>query len=262
MTIIVLVVLGGCVAGASVFGVTIDWAGGRIYNPQAEAQATRTAQLAADEAAAREIERQAQQAEADAAMAARPAMAARNAMAALAGGAGALVLVVGGAFALVAWLNKRATAVYPNAAGQYPVIVRRGWGWITFHDPNRGLGPAAVYKTPTMLDQLASVVLALRTGAQLERQQPEASFPAPGSEGAMVQIASQAQAGQVAAAQNRWPRLPNVVGGRISVSERGASGLADSPTLPEPASRMPQITIIDDPVRVANMRQQQLECGQ
>jgi hypothetical protein len=171
-------------------------------------------------------------------------------------GAGALVLAVGLAFGVVAWVNKRAATVYPDARGQFPVIVRRGLGWVAFHDPNRALGPATVVRTPTALDALAGVAIAtvkaLKQGdtPSLPTAEPAAAFPLPGSEPTMLQVATQAQAAQVRIAENSGrPKLMFMTG------------------IPEPArpsaarGRMPQVTMINDPAQIESFEQKLLTGG-
>ncbi len=206
-----------------------------VHNPVQEAQATRVALAAADEAAARELERQAVEA-------VGPALALRNTLMAVGAGVGALVLAVGSAFAAVAWVNKRATAVYPNSAGLYPVIVRRSLDGVTIvHDPNRALGPTTVYQVPTWLDRLAR--------GRIGDSPLQVSFPQPGSEPAVMQITGQAQVAQIAAAQNRWPRLPPVAG-RMTVREGGER------MLPVPTTRMPAVRVIQDPEQIEGFERQ------
>jgi hypothetical protein len=170
-----------------------------LSDPVREAEATRVAMAAQDESARRAVERQIIQAQADKAKAdaeaarnALPAATLRNALLYTGTGVGVLVLAVGCAFAAVAWLNKRATSIYPNSAGMYPVIVKRSWNGVTIvHDPNRALGPTTIYTTPG----LAGLLL------KKAESKPAAQFPMVGSEGAMLQLATQAQAiGLVAAA--------------------------------------------------------------
>lgn len=134
-------------------------------------------------------------------------------------GVGLLVLSVGLAFGVVAWVNKRATTVYPNKQGQYPVIVRSGPGWVVFHDPARNVGPGAVYRIPTLFD------------AVLERLKlPAASgqYPLPNvSEPSLLAVSSQSNAIGITAAQNRWPELPAGFMARtqsVSVSGSGQVG--------------------------------------
>jgi hypothetical protein len=175
-------------------------AGGfEMRDPVREAEATRVAMAAQDESARRAVERQIVQAQADkartdaeAARNALPAATLRNALIYTGTGTGVLVLAVGCAFAAVAWLNKHATSVYPNSAGMYPVIVKRSWNGVTIiHDPNRALGPTTIYTTPGPANLLLKKA----------EQKPAAQFPMAGSEGAMLQLATQAQAiGLVAAA--------------------------------------------------------------
>lgn len=240
-------------------GCTVDVASRRIYNPQAEAQATRMAKLSEDEVAKRAIERQVLQAgadkarvEADAAEAARPALVARNVLIALGLGVAVVVILVGSAFVLVAWLGKRATSVYPDEKGQYPVMIRRGFGWLVMHDPNRGLGPSAVYRTPTTLHVVADVVHYLRTG-KAESAQLDAAFPQPGSEATMAQIAGQAQAVGLMAAATR----PAGILGQPGIDRKEARQLAGeamrkTSVLPE---TMPVVRVIDDPQRIQEFAQ-------
>jgi hypothetical protein len=262
-----------CVALAAVFIVGLTTAkyspgniilngdGLAVRDPRLEAQATAVAQAALDSSLARAIERQAQQAEADKARAealateaAQPALVARNILIALSTGLGALVLVVGMTLAAVRWANKQATSIYPNAAGMYPVIVTKGWGWAALHDPNRGLGPTAIYKTPTLLDQLAAVVSAIKQGMQPQLPQPEASFPATGSEMTMTQIASQAQGVALMAAVTRPQGI--FVQGEIRRAEDSIKLVQAATNVGAgPAERMPQITIVNDPTEVNKMLQ-------
>jgi hypothetical protein len=186
-----LVILAGC--------FTVDERG--VRDPVREAEATRVVLAAQDESARRAIERQvveaqAEQAwvEAEAVRSALPAATLRNTLMYMGVGVGALVLVVGSAFACVAWLNKRATSVYPNNAGQYPVIVKRTWGGVTIvHDPNRALGPTTIYTTPSV------------AGWVWDKARPlaAAQFPAAGGEGSLLQLATQAQAIGLMAAATR-----------------------------------------------------------
>ncbi|MBN1886841.1 MAG: hypothetical protein JW850_02585 [Thermoflexales bacterium] len=245
MAIILATLAGLACMGISVLsGHTVTVGDGQslvnMHNPVQEAQATRVALVAADEAAARELERQA-------AEAAGPALTLRNTLMAIGAGVGALVFVVGLAFAAVAWVNKRATAVYPNSAGLYPLIVRRFWNGVTIvHDGNRALGPTTIYTAPSLASGLLEAIGVRQGGAG-------AQFPQPGSEPAVMQITGQAQVAQIAAAQNRWPRLPPVAG-RMTVKEGGT-------TLPPPAARMPAVQVIQDPEQIENFEQRLLEGG-
>ncbi len=172
-----------------------------IRDPVREAQATRVALAAQDESARRAVERQILEAEADKAAVdaqasrnALPAASLRNTLIATGLGVGVLVLAVGSAFAAVAWLNKRATSVYPNSAGLYPVIVRRSWNGVTIvHDPNRALGPTTIYSVPSAVGLLLG---------QKERG-PQAQFPTAGSENSLLQLSTQAQAIGLMAAATR-----------------------------------------------------------
>lgn len=239
-------------AALSGYTTTLDDRGLAVRNPQSEAQATRTAQLAMDEAAQRAIQRQMLQAEAEAAQATTPILAVRNALLAVGVGAGGLVLAVGAAFAAVAWLNKRATSIYPNSAGQYPLITRRGFGWVVVHDPNRGLGPAAVYRTPTLLDTLASAVW-VKDRKLAQAPGPSADFPPTASESTMLQVASQAQAiGLMAAVTRpagflRGPAIEAKQARQLASEIVSGSGAM--------SGRMPSVRVIDDPEQAAQFRE-------
>ena len=169
-----------------------------------------------------------------------------EAVAYVGGGLAVLVLTVGAAFALVAWLNKRATSIYPNLAGQYPLVVKRLWNGVIVHDPNRALGPTTIYTAPSLWSALFDGLLAT---------QPEAiaQFPQPGSEQAMLQVASQANAIGVTAAANRWPQVQ--IGGSGGASVRGAPGIGALP----PVGRMPAIRVVDDRSAIDGFEQRLIE---
>ncbi len=251
IVLIAVFVVGLMAANYSPGNVVWDGNGLHIVDPRINAQATRTAQQAHDEAVARELERRKLEAQADKAV--LDADTERRAQTAAVIGRWALyiglglagvVLVVGGAAAAVAWANKRASSIYPNPAGQYPVVVTRGFGWVTYHDPNRGLGPTAIYRTPTIVDTLTGLVHYLRTGRPLVLPAITSDYPSTASEPAMVQVATQAQAVGLMAAATR---------------PQQAAGSARQPREPEQAlqlvrtvigpggDRMPQVRVIDDP---------------
>lgn len=238
--VIGLAVMGAvaCMALASLGGVTFDLGDGRVYSPVAEAQATRTAQLARDEAARRALDLETDRK-------AQGAAVLGQALMAVALGAGALVLAVGLSFGAAAWVMRRATSIYPNAQGQYPVMVSRGFGWVTYHDPSRGLGAGAVYRVPTAID-VAAQALALVRGQPAPRPALTTEYPGNGSEGAMVQVASQAAAiGLMAAAT----RPAGLLGGGQMVNRQEARELAQRAigSGGAPMERMPEVRIIDDP---------------
>jgi len=227
--------------------LTLNGDGLQMANPKIQSEATRAAMEAADQARLRAVSL-------DTELKAQPAAVLSKVMIYTAGGIGAIILAVGLAFAAVAWANKRASSIYPNSAGQYPVIVRRGFGWVTFHDPNRGLGPAAVYRTPTLLDVLATTVRYLVTGQVLALPPVQTDFPATADAPIMAQIATQAQVGGIAAAQNKWPRLAPVTG---QISAHSADDL--SAVLPGP--RMPTVRVVDDQAQIEKMERLLLSEG-
>jgi hypothetical protein len=246
--------LGLLAANCSPGNFTVDKSGLRLDDPRIDAQAAAVEQQSRDAAAQAAIERQAQQAkawqatvEAEATEAARSALIWRNRLYAFSLGLGAVVLVVGVAFAAVAWANKKANSVYPNAAGQYPVVIMRGFGWAALHDPNRGLGPTALYRTPTLVDQFASVLIALQEKRAPQLPAAAADFPPTADMATMAQIASQAQAGQVATAQNRWPRLPPIAA-RMTFTDRNSQ--EQIPVSFTPGICQPRLRIINEPERV------------
>lgn len=118
-------------------------------SPQDYAEARAIEQRTADEAAQAALARAQAQVALHAAEDARAARTARYVLVDLGIGLGALILLVGGALAAAAWLYKQASTVYPNAAGQFPLIVQRDRlsGETIVHDPARMLGPAAIYSS-------------------------------------------------------------------------------------------------------------------
>jgi len=185
-----------------------------------------------------------------------PAASAGWAIGYLGAGVGVLVVVVGLAFAVVAWTNKRASSIYPDKRGLFPVVVRQGLGWVAYHDPNRALGSATVARVPTALDSLAGVVVstvrALKSGdtPQLPTAEPQAAFPASGSEPAMLQVAAQAQAVQLRVAEN--PERPKIM------------FVTNTPDPARPSAargRMPRITMINDPKQIESFEQKLLTDG-
>lgn len=226
------------------------------------ARATAIAQEAAGRAAARAVEVQATATAAAQAAAEREATAGARAAAVsvmwLAAAVGLLVLCVSCAFAVGAWFTKRATTIYPNAAGQYPVITRRGFGYVAMHDPNRSLGPVTVYRTPTLLDTLAGVIGYLRSGRPPARPAITADFFGDGSETTRARIASQAQAVSALAAVTRPQGL---LGGetrrpddqvKLAQAVMGGGGmLADSNSGYGGAPA--EVQLIDDQARIDNL---------
>lgn len=186
-----------------------------------------------------------------------PAATAGRAVAYLGIGIGALVLFMGLAFGVVAWVNKRATAIYPDKRGQFPVIIRQGLGWVAFHDPNRALGSATVARVPTLLDGFAGVVVsavrAFRSWdtPQLPVAEPQASFALAGSEPTMLQVASQEQAAQVRIAEN--PDRPKIMLATLPHE--------NAPSHPVTKWRMPQISVINDPQQIERFEQKLLGGG-
>lgn len=152
-------------------------------------------------------------------------------------GVSALVFLVGAAFAIVAWINKRATTIYPNKQGQFPIIVRRGMGWVVFHDPSRNPSPGAVYRVPTLADPIM---------ARIGLGAAQADYPMPDvSEQTLALISSQSNAIAATAAQNRWPKIPAISLGKVPLPIE--TGQDEKPlALPLPADQ----PVIDLPIKV------------
>jgi len=239
--IVLVVVLGGmlissCTNSTATTSLNFD-DGFNQHNPKAEAEATAIAQQAFDDAERRWIERRALQAQAETEMSAQGAALVGKSTFYFLGwtgaGIGALVMLIGLAFALVALMSKRATTIYPNKQGQYPLVERRGLGWIIIHDPSRAIGPGAVYRVPSLADVLTS---------RLRLAPAAANYPMPEvSEQSLLAASSQANAIAVTAAQNRWPRLPEFLAKSIRLDNTHLPSAGDPPPaeLPAPSVAWP-----------------------
>lgn len=165
--------------------------------PQDQAEAQRIRQETADAAAAAAQGRQAAAVEIEAAQRTLPARVARDAMLqtaiGLAGALGLMVLVVGGAAAVAAWMNVRASVVYPNSAGQYPIVVKHNGltGQTLVYDPSRALGPVAVVTAPNAVQR------------RLVGGEPVVSLPIGTDHQTQARITSQAQAAGLLVAATR-----------------------------------------------------------
>ncbi len=227
--------------------VRLDPGGLDVRDPVREAEATRVALAARDESAMRAIQRQAMQAEADqarveaqAAAQAQSALVVRNWLTALGVGLGGAILCVGLATALTAWVNKKACSIYPNAAGQYPVLVKPVTGGVIVHDPNRAIGPTTIYTLPNLPGAVAE-----RAGWPLGKVQVEAPLSA--GEAAHIQIASQAQAVGLMAAVTRpqgWP---------VSETRNTQDTLKLAQTVVGAGAglgHLPVVRVVDDPQKI------------
>ena len=167
-------------------------------------------------------------------------------------GVGALVLAIGVAFAMVAWLGKRATVIYPNQRGQFPLIPERGPGYTVYHDPNRALGPGVVVHRPGLIER-AAYALALASG-KAQPLEPGADYPQTAGEPAMLQIAVGAQAVQDQVA--RQSGRPRLLFGFLPIGGNPAPG-QHAPA----RGRMPKIAVINDPGEIERFEQRLLEGG-
>ena len=195
--------------------------------PQDYAEADRVRQEAADRAADAAVARAAAQAEAAGTV---PSAVARNTLVNVGLGVGAAILSVGAALALGAWLHRRAATVYPNAAGQYPLVLEknRRTGEVMVHDANRALGASTLYTPAGQAPRQVSAPLAADSATQ-------------------AQITTQAQAHQLLVAGTRKAGSPadtHQVAQAISENAfRSGGGLP----------RMPSVQVIADPRRESHL---------
>lgn len=215
-------------------------------SPQDYAEAEKISQQTADAAAAAAQQRQAYAIEIQAAERTLPARVARDAMIQTAlGVAGALglgILVVGGSAALVAWLGVRASIVFPNSAGQYPIVVRHGAaGQTVVYDPSRALGPVAVIQAPN------------RVQAKIAGGDPRVALPVGTDHQTQARITTQAQAAGLIVAATRKSADPSGRAMTQPVVQAAFRSEALPPAVPEPvlleASRVSHIErLLAEPV--------------
>lgn len=251
-------------AGALIIGLlaanyspgNVTWGGLQVHDPRIDAQAQAIEQAAQDAAVLARLQQDRRTLDNQTETQAQWAAVAGRVAIYLGLGIGAALLCIGCVAALNTWLIKRAGAIYPNAAGQYPVVVMRGFGWSSAFDPNRQLGPVMIQKTPTWLDQLTAVVMAFKAGQALSLPMPAAEFPPTGKEETMLQVATQAQAvGLMAAAtREQWP----TIGGQHRTREEKMH-LVQAVTGAPVGGRMPTIEVIDSEEQLGEIRQALLE---
>lgn len=168
-------------------------------------------------------------------------------------GVGVLVLMVGLAFGVVAWVNKRATVIYPNKQGQFPLVPERGLGYTIYHDPNRAIGPGTVVNRPGLADAITHVIL-LAQGRE-KPQAPGATYPETASEQAMLQIGTGAQLVQnEVARQSGRPKFMFGFMQPPGAQPTGARGQTRH-------GRMPQVAVINDPKQIERFEQKLLDEG-
>lgn len=197
-------------------------------SPQDYAEAEKISQQTADAAAAAAQQRQAYAVEIEAAERTLPARVARDAMIQTAFGiVGALglgILVVGGSAALVAWLQVRASVVYPNGAGQYPIVVKHHGlvGQTVVVDPSRMHGPISIIQAPN------------RVQARVSGGEPRVSLPIGTDHQTQARITTQTQAANLIVAATRKGADPS---GRALTQPVVASAFSSGglpPAVPEP----------------------------
>lgn len=195
--------------------------------PQDYAEADRIRQESADRAAAAAAARAADSAEAAASL---PAIAARNTLAGVGLGLAAFILSITGSLALGAWLHRRAASVFPNEAGQYPLLIERTRaGEIIIHDANRAVNPTLLISPANATPRAITAPITADSAAQ-------------------AQITTQAQAHQLLIAGTRGtantPAATREIAETISQNAfRSGSGLP----------RMPDVRIVADPQRENNL---------
>lgn len=108
----------------------------------------------------------------------------------------ALVLLAWGlSRAIVVKAYVAASTIWPNKAGQLPMIQTGGAGWKAIVDPNRSPGPITVFKTPSLIERLR--------GRPDQLPALDVNTPLQLSEAGHLQLAAQAVAGQIVAAATR-----------------------------------------------------------
>lgn len=207
--------------------------------PQDYAEAERVQQETADAAAAAAQARAAYAVEIEAAERTLPARVARDAMIqtalGVAGALGLIVLAVGCSAALAAWMSVRASIVYPNAAGQYPIVVRHNGttGQTMVYDPSRALGPVAVIQTPN------------RMQARIAGGEPRVALPVGTDHRTQTQITTQAQAAGLIVAATRKDANPQGRALAEPVVRQAFGGDALPPAVPD--------VVMLEPARVAHI---------
>lgn len=215
-------------------------------SPQDLAEAQRMRQETADQAAAAAQAREAYAVEIEAARQTLPARVARDAIIQVAGAFALAVLVVGGAAAVVSWLGVRASIVYPNAAGQYPIVVRHSaTGQTVVYDPSRALGPVAVIQAPN------------RVQRQVSGGDPVVSLPVGTDHRTQAQITTQAQAAGLIVAATRKGADPSGRAMTQPVVQGAFGGGALPPAVPDvvmlEAAQLPHIErLLGEPVEVGD----------
>lgn len=117
---------------------------------------------------------------------------------AIVGSLSALALVAlawGMSRAIVIKAYVKAATIWPNKAGQLPLIQTGGPGWKAIVDPNRSPGPVTTFNTPSLVERLR--------GRPDQLPALEVKTPLQLSEAGHLQLAAQATAGQMVAAATR-----------------------------------------------------------
>lgn len=197
-------------------------------SPQDYAEAEKINQQTADAAAAAAQAREATAVEIEAARQTLPVRVARDAMLetaiGIAGALGLCVLVIGGAAAFVSWLHVRASVVYPNSAGQYPIVVKHNGlvGQTLVVDPSRMHGPISIIQAPN------------RVQARVSGSEPRVSLPIGTDHQTQARITTQTQAANLIVAATRKGADPSGRALTQPVVTSVFGGGALPPAVPEP----------------------------
>ncbi|MFZ5915674.1 MAG: hypothetical protein ACOYZ7_01920 [Chloroflexota bacterium] len=137
--------------------------------------------------------------------------------------AGLTAIVLLGLTGLVAGLLRllwrRSRLIQPHASGLFPIVERQAGDQVYYHDPNRQWAGAAVYR-------------ANRQGVTAQQ------IPPPGWEEAQLQITTQAQAAQLAAAASQ--------GRGLTAPARQLVGRVAAQASPRSIPSLPQVVVLDE----------------
>jgi hypothetical protein len=146
---------------------------------------------------------------------------------------GALLFFWGFTRAIVLWASNRASQVYPNEAGQWPVLVQRDMT----HDINRMPVSTLQVLNPSLRDKW----LALKAGQPLP--QPQVVMVAPLDAQSQLQVTTQSQAISIMAGATRGGGDARLKTAAIEKADK----LMHAETAIEP---MPRIVVLDDDAEV------------
>lgn len=138
-----------------------------------------------------------------------------------------VALVWGVSRAVVLKAYAKAATIWPNAAGQLPLIQTGGPGWKALVDPNRSPGAITTFNTPSLLERLR--------GRPDQLTALEVKTPLQISEAGHLQLAAQATAASMVAASTRHK----------SQTSGDVAGAVQSVAVGRIAAHLPQIQRIE-----------------